>query len=115
MARCAANLVAVDGPVVDSLVAGAPYWKKGQIPGDLYGLTGDTPSFGVSAVLMTRADVDDRIVAAFARDLITQVEALKTKHPALANLTIQDMVSGSLPAPLHPAATQVYRELGLLK
>ena len=115
MARCAVNLVAVDGPVVDSLVAGAPYWKKGRLPGDLYGLTGDTPSFGVSAVLMTRADMDDRIVAAFARALTTQVEALKSKHPALAELTIQDMISGSMPAPIHPAATQVYRELGLLK
>ena len=115
LARCAADLVAVEGPAVDFLVAGAPYLKKGQIPGPLYGLTTDTPSFGVSAVLMTNADADDRVVAAFARALVTQVEALKTKHPALANLTIQDMISGGLPAPLHRAAAKVYRELGLMK
>ena len=115
MSRCAVNLVAVDGPVVDSLVAGAPYLKKGEIPGALYGLPADTPSFGVSAVLMTRADTDDRTVAAFARALVTEVEALKGKNPTLANLAIQEMVSGSLPAPIHPAALQVYRALGLLK
>ncbi len=113
MARCASDLVAVDGPVVDSLVAGAPYLKKGRIPADAYGSAADTPSFGVSAVLMTRADTDDRVVAAFAKALVSEIEALKSKNPALANLTIQDMVSGSLPAPLHPAAMQVYRELGL--
>ncbi len=78
-------------------------------------MTTNTPSFGVSAVLMTRADTDDRIVAAFARALVTQVEALKGKNPTLANLTVQEMVSGSLPAPMHPAALQVYRGLGFLK
>jgi TRAP-type uncharacterized transport system substrate-binding protein len=64
---------------------------------------------------MTRADTDDRTVAAFARALVTQVDALRAKNPALANLSVQEMISGSLPAPLHPAALQVYRELGLLK
>lgn len=115
IARCALNLVAVEGPAIDSLVAGEPYLKKGRIPGELYGLAGDTPSFGVSAVLMTRADMDDRIVAAFARPLVIQIEALKGKHPALANLTVQDMISGNLPAPLHSGVTQVNQELGLLK
>ncbi len=113
--RCAVDLVSVDGPAVDALVAGAPYLKKGLIPGALYGLTANTPSFGVSAVLMTRAETDDRTVAAFARALVTQVDALRAKNPALASLSVQEMVSGSLPAPLHPAALQVYRELGLLK
>jgi hypothetical protein len=115
LSRCAVDLVSVDGPAVDTLVAGAPYLKKGLIPGALYGLSANTPSFGVSAVLMTRADTDDRTVAAFARALVTQVDALRAKNPALANLSVQEMISGSLPAPLHPAALQVYRELGLLK
>ncbi len=113
--RCAVDLVAVDGPAVDSLVAGAPYLKKGEIPGALYGLATNTPSFGVSAVLMTRADMDDRTVAAFAKALITQVDALRAKNPNLSNLSVPEMISGNLPAPLHPAALQAYRELGLLK
>ena len=115
LSRCPVNLLPVDGPAVDSLVAGAPYLKKGEIPGALYGLSADTPSFGVSAVLMTRAGTDDRVVAAFAKALVTQVEALRTKNPTLANLTIEGMISGHLPAPLHPAALLVYRQLGLLK
>ena len=115
LTRCAVGFIAVDGPAVDTLVAGAPYLKMGQIPGALYGLATDTPSFGVSAVLMTRAETDDRTIAAFARALVTQADALRAKNPSLANLTVREMISGSLPAPLHPAALQIYRELGLLK
>jgi uncharacterized protein len=114
LARCGLDLVAVEGPAIDSLVASAPYWRKGRIRGDLYGAVGETPSFGVSAVLMTTADIDDRAVVAFARAVVTQIEALRSKQPALADLTVQEMISGSLPAPLHPAAAQFYRTLGLL-
>ena len=114
LSRCSLNLVSVEGPAIDSLIASAPYLRKGRIRGDLYGVVGDTPSFGVSAVLMTTADMDDRAVAAFARAVVTQIEALRSKQPALAELTVRDMVSGSLPAPLHPAAAQFYKSLGLL-
>ena len=59
--------------------------------------------------------MDDRAVAAFAHTMAANIEALKSEHPALANLSIQDMVSGNLPAPLHPAAAKVFKEMGLLK
>jgi uncharacterized protein len=114
LARCGLNLVAVEGPAIDSLVASAPYWRKGRIRGDLYGAVGDTPSFGVSAVLMTTADVDNRAVAAFAQALVKQIETLKSGHPALADVTVEATISGSLPAPLHPAAAQIYKALGLM-
>ena len=114
LARCNLSLVAIEGPAIDSLVASAPYWRKGRIRGDLYGAVGDTPSFGVSAVLMTTANMDDRVVAAFAQALVKQIEALKSEHPALADLTVEGMISGSLPAPLHPAAAQFYKSIGLL-
>ena len=40
---------------------------------------------------------------------------MKMKHPALARLTINEMIAGNVPAPMHPAALKVYGELGLLK
>jgi uncharacterized protein len=114
LARCGLNLVAIEGPAIDSLVASAPYWRKGMIRGDLYGAVGDTPSFGVSAVLMTTAGMDDRAVAAFAQVLVKQIETLKSEHPVLADVTLEGMISGNLPAPLHPAAAQLYKSLGLM-
>jgi TRAP transporter TAXI family solute receptor len=62
LAGCALNLIPVDGPAIDSLVAAAPYLKKGRIPANAYGLPADVPSFGVNAILMTTADMDARAV-----------------------------------------------------
>ena len=115
LASCGLNLVPVDGPAIDALVAAAPYLKKGRIPANAYGLPADVPSFGVSAILMTTADMDPRVVSDFALSLGTQIKALQDKSPVLANLTAQDIVTEALPAPMHPAALEVYRKLELLK
>jgi TRAP transporter TAXI family solute receptor len=115
LAGCALNLIPVDGPAIDSLVAAAPYLKKGRIPANAYGLPAEVPSFGVNAILMTTADVDARAVSDFAVSLGTQIKALEEKSPVLENLSAQDIVTEALPAPLHPAALEAYRKLDLLK
>ncbi len=83
LAGCALNLVPVDEPAIDSLVAATPYLKKGRIPANAYGLPADVPSFGVNAILMTTADMDARAVSDFALSLGTQIKALEDKSPAL--------------------------------
>jgi TRAP transporter TAXI family solute receptor len=115
LVSCALNLIPVDGPAIESLIAAAPYLKKGRIPANDYGLRADVPSFGVNAILMTTEDVDARAVSDFALSLGTQINALPDKSPVLGNLTPQDIVTEALPAPLHPAALEVYRKLQLLK
>jgi uncharacterized protein len=115
LAGCVLNLVPVDGPAIDALVAAAPYLKKGPIPANAYGLPTDVASFGVSAILMTTADMDGRAVSDFASSLGAEIKALQNKSPVLENLTAQDIVTKALPAPLHPAALEVYRKLGLLE
>ena len=115
LAGCALTLVPVDGPAIDLLVAAAPYLKKGPIPASAYGLPADVPSFGVSAILMTTADMDARTVSDFASSLGGEIKALQEKNPVLENLNPQDIVTEALPAPLHPAALEAYRKLGLLK
>jgi TRAP-type uncharacterized transport system substrate-binding protein len=47
--------------------------------------------------------------------MAAQIGDFKTKHSALASLTAEQMTGGSVPVPLHPAASQVYKDLGLLK
>jgi TRAP transporter TAXI family solute receptor len=112
LAECSLNLVSVKGPAIDTLVAGAPYLRKGSISGDLYGLTGVTVSFGVSAALMTTANMDPRVVGTFARAIGARIDELKRKQAALVNLSSSEIMNGPMPAPLHPAALQSYRELG---
>jgi uncharacterized protein len=112
---CALNLVPVEGPAIDAFVAARPYLTKGRIPGAPYRLGTDVPSFGGTAILMTTANMDSRVVAEFAKSLAAQIDTLKAKQPVLESLTGQAMAPERLPAPLHPAAAQVYAELGLRK
>jgi TRAP transporter TAXI family solute receptor len=103
---CALNLLAVDGPAIDTLVAARPYLTKGRISGALYGLASDIPSFGVTAILMTTANMDSRVVAEFAKSLTARIDTLKKKHPVLESLTA--LPPERLPAPVHPAPAQSY-------
>jgi uncharacterized protein len=112
---CPTSFVAVTGPAIDALLSGAPYFTKRHISGKLYGLTTDTPSFGSDAVLMTSAGVEGKTVAAFARGIIAHIDELGTKHLVLANLTVGEMTGDNIPVPLHPAASQIYGALELLK
>jgi hypothetical protein len=40
---------------------------------------------------------------------------LQDESPVLENLTVQDIISEALPAPVHRAALEAYRKLGPLK
>jgi TRAP transporter TAXI family solute receptor len=115
LAACATSLVAVGGPEIDALVSSVPYLKKGSIPGALYGLAADTPTIGTDALLMTSANENAKAVAAFARTIIAKIGDFRGKHLVLAALTVGGMTGGSVAVPLHPAASQVYKDLGLLK
>lgn len=115
LSACPTRFVAVSGPEIDALVSRAPYLKKEFIPGALYGLAADTPTIGTDATVMTSAKEDNKAVAAFAKATIAHISELRSKHPALANLTAGAMTDGNIPVPLHPAASQVYGELGLLR
>ncbi len=115
LAGCALNLVPVSGPAIDALIAAAPYLKKGSIPANAYGLAVDVQSFGVSAILMTTADMDARAVSDFASSLGSEIKTLQSRSPVLEHLTAQDIVTDKLPVPLHPAALDAYKKLGLLK
>jgi TRAP-type uncharacterized transport system substrate-binding protein len=115
LAACPTSFVAVNGPAVDALLAGAPYFIKRNISGQLYGLTADIPSFGSDAVLMTSARVDTKAVAGFIRAMIAHVDDLGSKDPVLASFSVEEMTGDSIAAPFHPAANQIYKALGLLK
>jgi TRAP-type uncharacterized transport system substrate-binding protein len=99
LAGRALNLVPVDGPKIDALVAAAPYLKKSPIPANAYGLPSDVPSFGVNAILMTIADMDARAVSDFASSLGTEIKTLQNKNAVLENLAAQDIVTEALPRP----------------
>ena len=114
-AACAINLVAIAGPAIDKLLHDDLYYQRGVIPGDLYGMAADVPTFGVRATLVTSASVDARVVAVIAKAVLANLADFRTLQPTLARLRARDMVRDGLTAPLHPGAEQVYKELGLIE
>jgi uncharacterized protein len=115
LSACETKFITVSGPETDALVSSAPYLQRGAIPGALYGLTSDTPTIGTNAILMTAANENTKSVAALAQAVIARMSDFRAKHPALAGLTVEKMTGGSISIPLHPAASQVYKDLGFLK
>lgn len=111
-----ANLVPVDGPEIDKLVAENPYYAKAVIPGGMYaGTDEDTNTFGVKATFVTSADVPEDVVYEVVKTVFDNFDRFKGLHPAFANLEPEAMVSEGNSAPLHPGAEKYYKEQGWIK
>jgi TRAP transporter TAXI family solute receptor len=115
LAACPVNFVAMTGPAIEKLLHEDLYYKHETIPGEIYGIVGEVPTFGGRASLVTSASVDARVVAVVAKAVLNHVAELRTLNPALGRLRPRDMIKDGLTAPLHPGAEQVYKELGLIE
>jgi uncharacterized protein len=111
LAMCATNFVAVNQLVMDALLTSAPYLVEGNISGALYGQTGDTPTVSGNAVLMTSASANANAVVTLSQAIITHMDELRTKLPALANLTVEKTTTSNAPAPLYQAANDLSNNL----
>jgi len=108
-----AVLVPVDGAEIDALVADRPYYSQTVIPGGMYkGNEEDTPTFGVGATFVTRADVPEEVIYEAVKAVFENFDRFTRLHPAFANLKPEDMISKNLSAPLHPGAEKYYKEKG---
>ncbi|SFR03665.1 TAXI family TRAP transporter solute-binding subunit [Poseidonocella sedimentorum] len=109
------KLIPVEGAEIDALVNDNPYYAYATIPGGMYnGNEDDVKTFGVKATFVTSADVPDDVVYTVVSAVFENFERFKGLHPAFANLTPEEMISGGLSAPLHPGAEKYYKEQGWL-
>lgn len=113
---CAARLLPVEGAAVDELVASRPYLVPGTIPGGLYQENPrPIPSFGVGALLVTRAEVPEDTVYTVVRSIFRDIHMLRGLDPVLENLDPVVMATKGLEAPLHPGAARFYRDSNLIR
>lgn len=113
---CGAKLVSMTGPVIDKLVADKPYYAKVQIPGGMYPSNPQaTNTYGVLATVVTSAKTPAETVYQVTKAVFDNFEEFKKLHPALANLSPQNMIKDGLSAPLHEGAARYYREKGWIK
>ena len=110
---CGAKLVPLQGPAIDKLVEGAPYYAKVNIPGGLYaGHADPTPTYGVLATFVSSAKVADDVVYTLVKSVFENFDEFKKLHPAFGALEPADMIKNGLSAPLHPGAVKYYKEKG---
>ena len=113
---CDAVLVDVAGPAIENLVASRPYFVAATIPAGLYrGTRRAVTTFGVSATLVTRAEVPEDTVHPIVAAVFGDFEMLRGLDPVLAGLDREQMTSEGLSAPLHPGAARFYREQGWIE
>jgi len=111
--RCQARLIPIQGEAVDLLLASWPFYAKAEIAAGLYRANPDpVPTFGLRATLVTSRETPDDTVYWIARSLFERLDAVRLQHPALAQLSPQDMLSHGNTLVLHEGALRYYRERG---
>lgn len=113
---CPTRLVRVAGPPIDRLLAAHHFYTATVIPGGMYaGNPEDVATIGTQAVLVTSSSQPDRLAYAMVKAVFEHFEDFRRLHPALANLSIRDMVPSETVIPIHPGALAYYREAGLTR
>tara|TARA_R110002096_G_scaffold202411_1_gene387103 strand:+ start:3209 stop:4189 length:981 start_codon:yes stop_codon:yes gene_type:complete len=108
-----ANLVSVEGPAIDKLVADNPFYAKATIPGGMYkGTDTDTNTFGVKATFVSSSDVPEETIYQVVKAVFDNFDRFKKLHPAFADLKEEDMIRAGNSAPLHDGAVKYYKERG---
>jgi TRAP transporter TAXI family solute receptor len=114
-ATCNSHVVPVTGPKVDAFIKSYPFYPEAVIPGGMYrGTDADVKTFGPRATLLASSKLPDAHAYTVVKAVFENLEEFKKLHPALADLTPQNMLEGNS-VPYHPGAEKYYKEVGLLK
>ena len=108
------DIIPIDGKAIDELVEKYSYYTKGVISGSFYkGVEHDTPSIGVKAVLVTKDNIDEKVVYTLTKTILDNFDDFKKLHPAYKTITRESLLDG-LAVPQHPGAMKAFKEAGLL-
>ena len=98
--KCNANLVPIEGKEASEFLAHNPFYNKQVIPAATYRLRDNTiNTVGTIAVLATHTEVAQADLNTLKTTIQTNLEHLKTMHPALSSLQWEKM---SPPADIKP-------------
>lgn len=113
--RVPVRLVPFADPTAERLREGQRFFKEYTIPADTYTDVPDTPTLGVGAELLVRADLDADLIHGITRALWHENtrRLLADGHPRGKSILPENAVAGSS-VPLHPGAERYYRESGLI-
>lgn len=112
---CPTHLVDVSGPVIDKLIASHPFYTRASIPAGMYnGNPQETKTFGVKAVLVASAELEDDVAYEVVRAVFENLDNFKTLHPVFSGFDAKHMATDTDIAPMHPGALKYFREKGFV-
>jgi TRAP transporter TAXI family solute receptor len=111
LAECDLKLAVMRGPLINAFIEANDDYSAYAIPPAIYaGMPAPVPTFSVSATLMTRADVDDDIVALVTEAILTSLDRLHRDVAVLPNAAKPFERMDGLTAPVHPAALALLQQ-----
>jgi TRAP transporter TAXI family solute receptor len=107
------ELVELDDEEFAEMIEKFPYYAFATVPAGTYeGQDEEITLFGVKALFVTSDDLSEEHAYLIVKAVLDNLDSFQGTHPALANLTAEDFLSG-LAAPLHAGAERAYQEAGL--
>ncbi len=89
------------------------FYVRQVLPKDTYnGMSADTPTVAVKAMLAVSASLPDNIVKEMAKILFDHVDALRAVHQKAKYISLDTALDG-MSIPLHPGAVQYYQDKGI--
>ncbi|MDO4182814.1 MAG: TAXI family TRAP transporter solute-binding subunit [Coriobacteriia bacterium] len=108
-----AYLVSMDDAHVNQLLAASPYYSAITIPANTYtGVTTDTTTVAVNAVILARNDVSEDAVYAMVSQVFDNLDSLSTQHAKFKEMTVNKAASITS-VPYHPGAAKYFKEKGI--
>ncbi len=112
---CPTKLVDVSKADIEKLTSTRPFYARTSIPAGMYsGNPQETKTFGVRALLVASADLDNDIAYETVKAVFENLDNFKTLHPVFATLESGQMVANDNIAPVHEGAIKYYKEKGML-
>ena len=113
VSSCGAQLLPLDGPATEALIAGSSDLVNAEVPADTYpDIASPVPTLGVRAGLVTRSIVPDDVVDDVLTAIMNDLHLIRATHPSLATLDPRVMATVGHGAPLHKAAAAYFAERG---
>lgn len=123
---CALKLVPIDSSEVNSVIAQNPYLRKSDINQRHYfsetelsategGESKRVSSYGLGATFVTMQSASPKAVYHVTKEIVENFQDFQSLHPSLQTLTLEDLSSAGITAPLHAGAIRYFKEARLLK
>lgn len=103
------TMVTIAGPEVEALRREFPFYSTFTLPAQTYrGMTTAVPTIAVRAMIVVRADMDERLAYDITRALFANLDDFGRAHVRGRDLTLATAQDG-MHIPLHPGAERFFR------